>query len=473
MSYLENAKVGAGSKVVVSIVAYMLGVDKEAFYTNFDLEAYEELETIKAAKTVRSLNRIKNGLLHHFFEIRSELWHNITNLDKMPSRIDQEALQYLASVKVEVVKPNTRAWEYFGRLNRLLAEPLKACQPLFPEWLRWDYIKKQFLLPAVKDDKAGQALAREYERQAYAYPYGTYLNWQKHRKKNGHSPRASEDILQDDKRYLELLYWNFNDTFSRLDLFVTVQETQKEAQDMDKVMDFVRRHHRIALIVDCENSNPCLLLAALNTLKRRFAETNSADYAEECVSKIQKVILMDCETNTEAAWKEIGDILDFPVERINIERMCDKSVVDVRLATETCKQHYVHGIDGFILAASDSDYYGLMSALSTAGFIVLATKESMGRDMRKRLNKDEIPVVYMNKLSAATIEAQREIVTKSLKRQLAKYALTIPLREEVITACKENFVFLSKDEKDNLALAVLKDLVFEVDDRGHAALKVS
>ncbi len=123
------------------------------------------------------------------------------------------------------------------------------------------------------------------------------------------------------------------------------------------IYKFLEDSDKCIFIVDCENSDPYKLCAAIRNLDA------------EKLSKIEKIILFD-DVHAASAWEMLGSYVDIPVEYILIERLRDnKSLADVKVAARTTKEFFSNGVDSFVLASSDSDYWGLMEELPEASFL--------------------------------------------------------------------------------------------------------
>ena len=55
-----------------------------------------------------------------------------------------------------------------------------------------------------------------------------------------------------------------------------------------------------------------------------------------------------------------------------------QSLVDAKLIAGTCKEHYENTVDSFLLVSSDSDYWGLISTLEKARFLVMVEYNKFG-----------------------------------------------------------------------------------------------
>ena len=111
--------------------------------------------------------------------------------------------------------------------------------------------------------------------------------------------------------------------------------------------------------------------------------------------KIVKIILCD-DPNSSAAWRVLDKYTDVPVEHIMTERVLQrKSVVDIKLTAEVCKEHYQNNVDSFVLTSSDSDYFSLITSIPQARFLVMMEKEKSCYELKQRLIGMEITFANM------------------------------------------------------------------------------
>ena len=137
-------------------------------------------------------------------------------------------------------------------------------------------------------------------------------------------------------------------------------------------------------MVDCENSDPYKLCATLKNL----------DY--EVMQKITAIILFD-DVHTATAWRILENYTRIPVEHIMIERIKqNKSLVDIKLTARACQEHYQKQVDSFVIVSSDSDYWGLISSLPDARFLVMIEREKCGPDMKAALAESGIFYCYLD-----------------------------------------------------------------------------
>ena len=148
------------------------------------------------------------------------------------------------------------------------------------------------------------------------------------------------NILYNDKKFISLLYEIHEDYFSDMSKVTDASLMTKEG-----IYRFLEQSKRCAIVVDCENSDPYKLYATLNNLNQNAL-----------LHKIAKIILYD-DIHTTSAWDILNEFTEIPVEHEIIERVKEnKSLVDIRLTTGTCREFFQNETDSFILASSDSDY---------------------------------------------------------------------------------------------------------------------
>ena len=110
------------------------------------------------------------------------------------------------------------------------------------------------------------------------------------------------------------------------------------------IYNFLADAGKAIMVVDCENSDPVKLAAALSSL------------SPSSKAKLSKILLFDSEYTT-SSWGILAQAGNFPVEHVTVLRLNEKkSQVDMTLATRTCKEVYTNAVDSVILVSSDSDY---------------------------------------------------------------------------------------------------------------------
>ena len=85
-----------------------------------------------------------------------------------------------------------------------------------------------------------------------------------------------------------------------------------------------------------------------------------------------------------------GKILHIPVfqrGRVGSVVTDRKSLVDIKMTAGVCEAYYKDNIDSFILCSSDSDYWGLISSVKDAHFLVMYEYSKCGQSIKDALTK--------------------------------------------------------------------------------------
>lgn len=438
---------------IVSKVGYLLGVDKKFFCTEEEnkdrtlfIEIFKQLEYNKAAKILRNLCIIRTSLQLNFKRINDTMRQNTVYLESFSEYIPFESVKYLESQGVKIPTCR-RAVEYIVELNRVIQDRVNNCKVLFPAWLEWDYLKQLFVMPDGLTEAGTKIAADLYYNNKSCYPYRMYMNWRPHDEGN---------ILYNDSRFLQLLYsWNW-DTFT-----YTGHVTVMSADTKENICSFLEASNRTAIVVDCENADPYRFHAVLEYL------------GQDLLSSVEKILLFN-DTRTTAAWNCIGKQLGVPVQQVITERvLTHKSLVDIRLTAETSKEFYKNNIDSFILVSSDSDYFGLLSALPEAHFLVVMEREHCSEKMKNVLQKQNIMNCFMDDFPLEEgDELKEQLLLREVKTALMKdfqYNLDRILKAAAFDLRTE----LSPAALQDIRSRIVKNIRIEVDDDGEMKIELN
>lgn len=278
----------------------------------------------------------------------------------MPEFIPSASLQQLSDDGVNFIKKSsTKLCHHVIEINRLISDRINNCKGLFPVWINWAYLKELFLMPDGLTESGTKAAASLYYANLSYYPYQMYINW---------VPADEGNILYSDRKFADLLYqWH-------CDAFIEYSKVSDAGAFVkNNIYDFVNASEKTVIVVDCENSDPYKLCATLRNLDR------------EIMQKITTILLFD-DIHTVTAWRILESYTEIPVEHIMTERIKqNKSLVDIKLTARACQEHYQNHVDSFVIVSSDSDYWGLISSLPDADFLVMIEHEKCGPDMKVAL----------------------------------------------------------------------------------------
>lgn len=359
---------------IVSKVAYLIGVYRWHFEEPDEplrLDIYEALDDIKNARILRNLCIVRSAAERWFGKINEQIQKEYKSIYSVPEYMPQDALEQLRKDGIHLSKRSgTRLVHLIIELNRYVSDRVNNCKELFPVWLNWNYIRDLFVMKNGLTEKGIKEAANVYFKNLECYPYGIYINWK---------PKQCGNILFSDKKFVPILYQNHRDSFTDLAKISDAGEYVK-----DNIYDFIGGANKVVMVVDCENSDPYRLCAVLNGL-----EASS-------LSKIRKVMLFD-DVHTVNAWRILESYTSVPVEHVMTKRVKeDKSLVDIEMTAHTCREHYRENVDSFIVVSSDSDYWGLISTLPEARFLMMIEKEKCGPEMKATLTKHGIFYCYID-----------------------------------------------------------------------------
>ena len=359
---------------IVSKVAYLIGVPLRIFEHQYEppkIEIYRVLDRDKNARIIRHLCIIRTAIERGFGHISALMRQEHRSLLSMPEYLPQESIHQLNLDGICFVKKtSTKLNQHIMEINRILSDRINNCKSYFPVWLDWNYIRDLFLMPKGLTEEGTKEAARTYFENLEYYPYKIYINW---------VPQPNGNILYNDKKFVTLLYQWHNDYFAD---YSKVSDAGSFVKS--NIYDFIDGADRAVMVVDCENSDPYRLCATLNGLDA------------DSTSKIQKIMLFD-DVHTVDAWRILESHTKLPVEHVMTERVKQsKSLVDIEMTARTCMEHYRNQVDSFIIVSSDSDYWGLITSLPDARFLMMIEREKCGPDMKTALANSGIFYCYID-----------------------------------------------------------------------------
>lgn len=435
---------------IVSKIAYLIGVKKLQFERDtLKPDWYDRLQDVTEARIIRSLCKIRTSLLKYYEDVDFGIQYQMKNLDKMPGFFDAEDLAFLDSQKIPVIKVNYRANAYIADMNRLIAQHIHACRELFPIWLEWEYIRDLFVMPSGTKEATIAKERLRYKDRLSSYPFHMYLHW--HLIDQG-------NILLNDGKFVQLLYIAHRDCFTDINKIMDAGEEVKNG-----LYGYIAAHHDIVMVVDCENSDPYKLCATL----RRIAEDRS-----DIQDHIKKIILYD-DSHASSAWRILESYVSIPIQYELVERVSDyKSLVDIRMAAGTCKEYYQNQTNAFIIASSDSDYWGLISALPTAAFLVMTEYEKCGERLRYALNNAGMFYCFIDDFCRGNIS---DIKVEALLCEVRAYvesSIQLNVNTMLESVYARTRISLSASEKKNFYDKFIKTMRLVISDNGDVNIDV-
>ena len=383
---------------LVTVIAYLIGMDEDSiqkFYGEHNGDLIEDLKNDKQATIIRYLCRLRTSLMLNFKKTDNEMLYNLGNIDRM-DWFHKDEINKLRKLGVETVQTNSRADKYSELFCQLITDHIDDCKPLFPDWINYDYIRDLFVIPKHTKTKVMKEEFDKYMANLNFYPFGMYIHW---------NPSESGNILYNDGKFLSVIYDQHDEVFlDRTKYRDAVEGTKKS------IYEFIDQSYKAVIVVDCENSDVYKLYSVLKNLD-----------AEE-TEKIEKIILYD-DYHTTDGWDYLEKFVKIPVEHVEVDRVTDrKSLVDVRMTAGICKAYYSEHVSSFILCSSDSDFWGVISALPDVEFLVLYEYSKCGKSIKDALSLRAIYHCSMDDFYTGNADALKKIV---LKKALEREAVDI------------------------------------------------
>lgn len=428
------------TKEIVTIVAYMIGVKESALETSYREECSEKLDFLynnKEASIIRYLSKLRTSLLQHFKKTDDAMRYDLKNLTSL-EWFDKSEIEQLSEWGIDVVKANYRSERYIFDLTKLINENIDKCSSLFYDWVNWDYIKKLFLIPKYSKPNVLRNEFTKYMSNIEYYPFQMYIYWE---------PEDCGGILLSDRKFLKFLYNMNGDVF-------TDHTKYRDADDdtRNNIYNFINNSEKIAVAVDCENSNPFKLYSVIKGLN------------PEEIEKIEKITLYD-DPNTTSGWDWLTKFISIPIEHIEIERVTDKkSLVDIQMTASVVKGFYTEGITSFIIVSSDSDFWGLIKSLPEADFLVMYENNKCGTAIKEALSSHGIYYCSIDDFcSAGTEDMKRSVLFAELENYFPYLIGENPL--ELTKRLYENTkITATEKEMDHFCTRYVKTLKLKVID---------
>jgi hypothetical protein len=434
---------------IVSKVAYLIGVPSRIFQNEYEppkQEVYEKLERDESARIIRHLCIIRTAIERNFKRINEKMRMEYRTILSLPEYVPPESINQLNADGVKFIKKSsTLLCHHIIEINKEITNRINNCKKLFPLWINWQYIKELFLMPDGLSEDGTKEAADLYYAHFLCYPYQMYINW---------IPQDEGNILYNDKKFVSKLYQWHNDYFTE---YSKVSDAGSYIKG--SIYEFIGSSGKVVVVVDCENSDPYKLCATLKNLDYQYTQ------------KIASIILFD-DVHAASAWRILDSFTQIPVEHMMIERVKqNKSLVDVMLISRTCQEHYKNNVDSFIIVSSDSDYWGLISSLSEARFLVMVERDNCGTDLKNALLNVGVFYCYIDDFYSGNSE---DIKHSALFMEMYRYidkTVRLNINDMFDEALRNTRIELSSAEKKQFLSQYIKTMQMTIDESGDVVLK--
>lgn len=436
------------TKEIVTTIGYMIGIKKSVLEQCYDEEYHDLLQRLYAdrdASTIRYLCKLRTTLMQKFKKTDDEMRFNLKNLNKL-DWYDNENIKQLAKWDIEIIKPNYRSEKYILDFNRLITENIDNCSRLFPDWVNWSYIKDLFIIPHYTKPNVLKEEFDLYMGKIDFYPFQVYIHW---------NPDDYGSILYTDGKFLGIVYKQHNDTFTD---FTKYKDAHSETKD--NIYDFIERSYKTAIAVDCENSDVYKLYSVLKNLN------------QDELAKIEKIVLYD-DYHTTSGWNWLEKFTKIPIEHIEVQRVTDrKSLVDIKMTAGVCADYYENNISSFILVSSDSDYWGLISTLKKAEFLVMYEYSKCGQAIKRALSEHDIYYCSIDDFCSGNIEDLKKAVLFECLEKYLPDIVYINGKELVKKIYEEARISASEKEIEIFYNKYIRTLRLKVDYDGNFTVEI-
>ena len=442
----EEKEYKKNQTVLSTTVAYLIGVPWELckYYSEENKALFDELDTKADARIMRALCSLRTNLMLYFTETSRALRYDLKGLGDL--EWCKSDIKTLTKEEIFLDRASTDLNEYIADINRRIADRVNSIRVYFPDWIKWDYIKALFLMPKGQKAESIMAESKKFRKSKSYYPYTRYINWE---------PYDCGNILINDSKFAKVLYDINNDYF---DDYSKVKDAKESV--VKNIYEFIGESESLQLVVDCENSDAFKLASVLKQLD------------EDELDRIDKIVLYD-DVHTTNAWSYLDRMTDIPIEHIIVERIKeDKSLVDIKMGMGISKAFYSDNITSFILLSSDSDFWGVISSLPDADFLVMVERSKCGPDIQNALEEDGTYYCFIDDFCTANINHFKDAMLKTaLEEELTNLIHTNAkdLLNEIYYNLRLN---VSDAEKQNFYDRVVKKMTLVIDKNGNIHIKL-
>lgn len=430
---------------ITSVMAYMLGIPSMFFGTIpvkcFDSKVYNALGNDKNARTIRNLCSIRMAIVKNFGQMTKAFDYEMKNIDSYS--MTKDAAKQLRDDKIELFKANCKPAEYLVRVNGLITGCIDQCKKLFPEWANWIYIRRLFITRECASAQDSRECYKKYLKNLEVYPYQTYINMS--------ITNKDGNVLYNDEKFLSILYCQNGDEFKA---YANVKGEGR--LDRRNIYDFVNASKNTVAVVDCENCDPIKFCAVMQSM------------APETLSKITKIILYN-DVNSSTAWKLLPKYTSAAIEHNMTERVKQgKSLVDIVLVAGCCKEHYKNGVDSFLLFSSDSDYWGLISSVESANFLVMLESNKTSDEVISKMQDADIHFCFIDKFcrDKYSYQLRHDALLEECQSFVDKHVTPFNISEMMRVALAQTRIEMSEREKSKFISEKSKSLHLNVNVNG-------
>ena len=149
-----------------------------------------------------------------------------------------------------------------------------------------------------------------------------------------------------------------------------------------------------------------------------------------------------------------------------------KLLVDSVRTAGVCQSHYAEGIDSFILVSSDSDFWGLITSLPNAKFLVMYEYENCGKAIKSALEEHDIYYCAIDDFCSGNVDGFKRAVLLGLLQKYLPDILYLNGKSLVEHLYEEAWISGTESEKKAFYERYVKTLTLKIDKDGNFTVEV-
>lgn len=138
-----------------------------------------------------------------------------------------------------------------------------------------------------------------------------------------------------------------------------------------------------------------------------------------------------------------------------------------------CKDYYENGISSFIIVSSDSDYWGLISSLPNANFLVMYEYSKCGQAIKNALKERGIYYCSIDDFCTGNIEDLKKVVLISTLEKYLPDLLYLNAKDLAKHIFEETRIEASDKEIENFYNKYIKTLRLKINESGEVMIEIA
>ena len=139
----------------------------------------------------------------------------------------------------------------------------------------------------------------------------------------------------------------------------------------------------------------------------------------------------------------------------------------------TCREHYRENVDSFIIVSSDSDYWGLISSLPDARFLMMIERGKSSQDLKITLARNGIFYCYTEEFYDGSSDKIKTIALANEVKQVLERALPQNIYDALELALTATGIHMKDEEKRQFIDNTLVDMSLVMDESGKLSIKLN